>query len=140
MKSRFVPIVSIVTALVIVTATTASLARRLPPLPPPQPPVYLIHGYIDRAPEKAKVIDRVDITARGKPTRWLLVTSYRAPGDVLLSRYLSSELKHPWVVGGKKEDVARMLDAPPGTEIDGKFVIYRTGYPWIMIAELNRPA
>jgi hypothetical protein len=125
-------------ALTLLAIAVASVALARPLLR--QPPIYLIEGYLDRAPEKTKVIDRVDITAPGKKTRWLLVTSYRAPSDILLSRYLSQELKHPWVVGGKEEYVARLLDAAEGAQVAGKFVIYRTGSPWLMIAELDQPA
>src|SRR5438045_8881436 len=71
------------------------------------PPVYLIQGYLDQAPDESKVIDRVDVTAEGESVRWLLVTSYRAIGGVLLGQYLSRTLQHPWLVRGKREDVAR---------------------------------
>lgn len=134
MRSRSV----LTVAIVLLLTATAALARLHPPL---QPPVYLIRGYLDRAPEKTKVIDRVDITATGKPTRWLLVTDYRASGGgVLLGNYLSQNLKHPWVVGGKSEDLRRLFEAPAGTEIDGKFIVYTRGYPLLMIAELDRPS
>ena len=115
---------------------SVALARTLLRLPQ----VYLIEGYLDRAPEKTKVIDRVDITAPDKKTRWLLVTAYRAPAEILLSRYLSLELKHPWVVGGKREYVARLLDAPEGAQVVATFIVYRTGSPWLMIAQLDQPA
>ena len=132
MRSR---ILLVATALLL--TATASFAHLRAPL---QPPVYLIRGYLDRAPAKTKVIDRVDITAPGKPTRWLLVTFYQAPGGVLLDRYLSQQLKHPWVVRGKRQEVARLLESPAGTKIEGKFVVYTRGYPAIMIAELDRPS
>jgi len=132
MRSRI-----LLVATVLLLTATASLAGLRAPL---QPPVYLIRGYLDRAPAKTRVIDRVDITAPGKPTRWLLVTFYQASGGVLLDRYLSQQLKHPWVVGGKRRDVARLFAAPSGTTIEGKFIVYTRGYPWIMIAELDRPS
>ena len=86
-----------------------------------------------------KVIDRIQITATAKPTRWLLVTIYRNPGDVSLDRYLSRELMSPYWVRGKSEDVARLLGAAEGAEIKGTFVVYTGGSPWLLIAQLDLP-
>jgi len=103
------------------------------------PPVYLIEGYIAQAPDESKVIDRVDVTAQGESVRWLLVTSYRAIGGVLLGQYLSRTLQHPWLVRGKREDVTRLLKAPAGSPVEGTFVIYANGVPALFIADLDRP-
>jgi hypothetical protein len=119
-------------AVLVLAAATAASARPLR-----RPVLYLVHGYLEPAPKSAEIVDRVDITARGKPTRWLLVTSYRAPGPVSLGGYLSRSLRHPWSVSGKRADVDRLLDAPPGTEVEAKFVIYPGGPATLMIAELR---
>ena len=100
----------------------------------------MIQGYLDRAPEGTTVIDRVQIAATGRPTRWLLVTVYRSPGDLLLGRYLSRELMSPYLVRGKSEDVARLIGAPAGTEIKGTFIVYTAGPPWLFIAQLDLPS
>jgi hypothetical protein len=68
-----------------------------------------------------------------------LVTVYRSPGDLPPSRYLSRELMSPYLVSGKNEDVARLIGAPEGTEIMGTFVVYTTGPPWLLIAQLDLP-
>ncbi len=104
------------------------------------PPVYRIEGFIDRAPEKTKVIDEVNITAPGKPTRQLLVTDYRAVGGVLLDRYLSRELMGQWVIGGDREMVDRLLTAPAGAAVEGTFVVYTRGYPHLVIGQLDKPS
>lgn len=126
---------SIAMAALLVMTVTSAVARRTR-----RPATYLIHAYLDSAPENAKTIDRFDITASGKSTRWLLVVSYRAPGPVSPSGYLSRSLKHPWAINGKREDVARLFGAPAGTEIKGTFLVYTSGAPVLMIADLRRSA
>jgi len=138
MKNRFPgPRNAIAAVLVLLTvATTASaFFSGLP-----EPPVYMIQGYLDRAPEGTAVIDRVEIAATDKPARSLLVTVYRSPGDVLLDRYLSREMMSPYLVRGKGEDVARLIGAPAGTEIKGTFVVYTDGPPSLFIAQLELPS
>jgi hypothetical protein len=104
------------------------------------PPVFQIEGYLDRAPDDAKVIDRVHITAPGKRTRELLVTNYRAIGGVLLDRYLSRELFDKWSVSGDRSAVARLLEAPAGARVAGTFVVYTKGYPTLVVAQLDLPS
>ena len=120
MNSRFLGPRRTVLAAALVTLTMATTASAFLSFPP----VYMIQGYLDYAPTGTKVIDRIQITATAKPTRWLLVTSYRNPGDVFLNRYLSRELMSPYWVRGKSEDVARLLGTAEGTEIKGTFVVY----------------
>ena len=138
MKSRFPrPCSAIAAVLVLLTvATTASafLSGRT------EPPIYMIQGYLDRAPEGTTVVDRFQIATTGKPARWLLVTVYRSPGDVLLDRYLSREMMSPYLVMGKSDQVARLIGAPTGTEIKGTFVIYTSGPPSLFIAQLDLPS
>jgi hypothetical protein len=45
----------------------------------------------------------------------------------------------PYLVSGKNEDVARLIGAPEGTGIKGTFVVYTTGPPWLLIAQLDLP-
>jgi hypothetical protein len=136
MDSRFLGPRRAVSAAALVMLTAATAAAGFFSFPP----VYMIQGYLDHAPTGTKVIDRIQITATAKQTRWLLVTVYRDPGDVFLNRYLSRELMSPYWVRGKSEDVARLLGAPEGTEIKGTFVVYTGGPPWLLIAQLDQPS
>lgn len=134
---RFARLVIASTALCVVLFANGAVAFR--PLFPVAPPVYLIEGYIDRAPDESKVIDKVDISGQDLPVRWLLVTSYRAIGGVLLNDYLSRTLQHPWLVRGKREDVARLLGAPAGAAVEGTFLVYAGGVPSLFVADLDKP-
>jgi hypothetical protein len=137
LKSRFLSVRSaVVAALFISTVTTATWAFPLLG----GPPIYLIDGYLDSAPAAATVIDRIQIAADGKPARWLLVTRYRSPADMLLDKYLSRNLISPYWVRRKSGDVDRLIGAPAGAEIRGEFIAYTSGYPWLFIAELDQPA
>jgi len=129
----------VVASAVVAVAFLASGAAAFRPPFRIAPPVYLIEGYVDMAPDESKVIDRVDVTAEGQSTRWLLVTSYKAIGGVLLGDYLSRSLAHPWLVRGKPEEVARLLKAPAGTPVEGTFLVYAGGVPSIFIADLDKP-
>jgi hypothetical protein len=100
----------------------------------------MIQGYLDRAPQGTTVIDRIQIAASDEPTRWLLVTAYRNPGDVLLDHYLSRELISRYMVMGKSEEVVRLLGAPEGTAIEGTFIVYTDGLPSLFIAQLDLPS
>src|SRR5205085_120245 len=115
---------------------SAALALRIPLAPPP---IYIIDGYLDRAPKDATVIDRIEISADHGPKRSLLVTSYRAPGEIGLDRYLSRVLVRPFIITGKSEDVSRIANAPAGSEIKGTFVVYTRSYPSLHIAQLESP-
>jgi hypothetical protein len=129
-------------ALVLVLIAASAYGGRAAALQLPfrvAPPVYLIEGYIDRAADESKVIDRVDVTAPDEPVRWLLVTSYRALGGVLLHDYLSRVLRHPWLVRGRPEEVARLLKAPAGTKVEATFLVYPDGVPSLFIADLDSP-
>jgi len=129
---------SIVTTLMVgallVAAATAADARRIA-IPSP----YIIEGYLDRAPPEAKVIDRVEVFSSGRAKRWLLVTSYRAPGEISLDRYLSWPLEHTYAVSGKRDEVARLFEAPAGAQIKGTFLVYARAYPTLVISELDAP-
>jgi hypothetical protein len=139
LNSRFLGPLRAVSAAALVTLTAATAASAFFSFPP-VPPVYMIQGYLDHAPRGTKVIDRIQITATAKQTRWLLVTVYWDSGDVFLNRYLSRELMSPYWVRGTSEDVARLLGAPEGTEIKGTFVVYTGGAPWLLIAQLDLPS
>lgn len=102
--------------------------------------MYVIHGYLDRAPKDATVVDQVEIYAHGEETRTLLVTSYRSPGPVMLGEYLSWPFQRPYAVSGARDEVHRLLTAPPGAEVQGKFVVYAPAYPLLVIANLEQPA
>jgi hypothetical protein len=105
-----------------------------------EPPSALHHrGYLDSAPKGATVVDRVQIFAPDCPKHWLLVTSYRAHGEIPLDRYLSWPLLHTYALSGKREEVSRLLDAPAGSDIRGTFLVYTQSYPLLVISELDRP-
>ena len=138
MKLRsFDPRTLILGVFVVLSGATAAQARFFSSSPP-RP--YIIEGYLDRAPNGATVVDRVEIFAADHPKHWLLVTSYRAPGAIPLDRYLSWPLLHTYALSGKREEVSRLLDAPAGTEIRGTFLVYTQSYPLLVISELDRPA
>jgi len=131
MRSLLVPVLAILAG---VTSASAFSLRS------DSPRLYLIQGYLDRAPDGANVIDRVEIAATGKPTRHLLVTSYRSSGGTLLASYLSRQLISPYRVFGNSGNVSRLLGAPEGSEIKGTFAFYTEAVPSLLIAELDLPA
>jgi hypothetical protein len=126
----------ILTVFVVLSGATAARAWFFLPSPP-RP--YIIEGYLDSAPKGATIVDRVEIFASDRPKHWLLVTSYRAPGEIPLDRYLSWPLLHTYALSGKREEVSRLLDAPAGTDIRGTFLVYTQSYPLLVISELDRP-
>ena len=127
----------ILAAFVVLSGATAARAWFFLPSPP-RP--YIIEGYLDRAPNGATIVDRIEIFASDRPKRWLLVTSYRAPGEIPLDRYLSWPLLHTYALSGKREELSRLRDAPAGTEIRGTFIVYTQSYPLLVISELDRPS
>jgi hypothetical protein len=106
---------------------------------PRQPQLYIIRGYLDQAPPDAKVADRIEIEANHK-RHMLLVTWYGTPGETLLDRYLSRVMARPFSLRGAPEEVSRIIDAPPGTAIEGTFAAYTNGPPMLMITDLQQPA
>jgi hypothetical protein len=130
----------VLTALSLTAAAEVAMAHHAASVPRiAPPPMYIIEGYLDRAPEKATVVDRVQIFTPGRQKRWLLVTSYRAPGEVMLGDYLSWRLRNAYAVSGTREEVDRLFDCAVGTEIKGTFVVYAPAYPLLVIAELDQP-
>ena len=105
---------------------------------PHQPQLYIIRGYLDQGPRDAKVADRIEISANGK-RRMLLVTWYGTPGETMLDRYLSRVMARPFLLRGDPEEVKRIVDASPGTEIEGTFAAYTNGPPMLLITDLQRP-
>ncbi len=106
---------------------------------PPQPSLYLIHGYLDRAPEGARVIDRIDISMDGR-RRELLVARYGTPGETSLDLFLSRTMTRNYSVRGTPEQLRELAEAPAGTEIRGTFAAYTDGPPWLLISDLQFPA
>jgi hypothetical protein len=125
-------------ATLVLTAATSAFAL-WPSNLPHQPQLYVIQGYLDRAPENAAIMDRIGIEAHGK-RRTLLVTWYGTPGETGLDRYLSRSMAQPFSVNGTKDDVRRLIEAPPGTRVDGTFVAYTDGPPSLLIADLSSPS
>jgi hypothetical protein len=105
-----------------------------------QPPaLYVIEGYLDRAPEKVEIRDRIDIVVQGRQHS-LLVTRYGMPGEIGLDRYLSRVMTQPFAIVGTSEEVGRLGAAPSGTRVVGTFAAYTQGAPRLRIAELTEPA
>ena len=127
-------------AAIFLTAAVAASAFSLWPNGlPHQPQLYVIQGYLDRAPEQTAIMDRIDIQAHGT-RRTLLVTWYGTPGETDLDRYLSRSMAQPFTVNGAKEDVRRLIDASPGARVEGTFAAYTDGPPSLLIADLTVPA
>jgi hypothetical protein len=103
-----------------------------------QPSLYIIEGYLDRAPRNAEIRDQIDIVARGR-RHTLLVTRYGMPGEIGLDRYLSRVMAQPFAIRGASEDVDRIANAPGGTKIAGTFAAYTGGAPSLLIADLTAP-
>jgi hypothetical protein len=103
------------------------------------PPLYLIEGYLDRAPQEAEVVDRIHITAQGR-RHTLLILRYGMPGEIGLDRYLSRVMTESFAIQGASEDVERLAGAPSGTKIAGTFAAYTGSSPWLLIVDLTAPA
>ncbi len=129
----------LVAAALVFTNRSAASAFSLWPEDLNQPSLYVIEGYLDRAPQGAKIQDRIDVSAHGRQ-RTLLVTRYGTPGETGLDRYLSRVMARPFVIRGAAEQVERLMDAPPGTRVAGTFAAYTHGSPWLRIADLTAPA
>jgi hypothetical protein len=126
-------------ACLLIAAQTTSFAfsASLPNFRPP--PLYLIEGYLDRAPKEADVLDRIGITAQGR-RHTLLITRYATPGETGLDRYLSRVvMAHSFAIQGAPEDVDRLAGAPSGTKIAGTFAAYTGSSPWLLIVDLTAP-
>ena len=131
---------AIVAFVVLSAASLASATYLWPDSMPTRPTIYLIKGYLDRAPAEARVTDEIEIFAPGGETRQFFITEYRTPGETPLDRYLSRVLGRRFALMGQKEFVKLVSQAPPGAEIQGKFLAYTTGYPTLVVAELEKPA
>jgi hypothetical protein len=103
-----------------------------------RPPLYIIEGYLDRAPKEAEIVDRIDITVQGR-RHTLLIARYATPGETGLDRYLSRVMAQSFAIQGASEEVDRLAGAPPGTKIAGTFAAYTGGSPWLLIVDLVAP-
>lgn len=128
-------------ALAVVVATGSASAFNLwPHSLPRQPQVYLVRGYIDEAPAGVTVRDRITITdPEATKRRELLITSY-GYGQISIDVELSRNLSTRYAVRGEPSQVASLIDAEKGTEIDAKFLVYTDGPPFLLIATLEFPA
>ena len=98
--------------------------------------LYTVEGYLDRAPNGATIIARLDVGTIGLPRRQLLITAYRSE-----ARLFGDELSAaPYVVRGKLYDVDRLLRAREGSAVKGTFVIYPQAIATLVIASLDSPA
>ena len=126
-------------ACLLVAARTASFALSPRSGDLHQPSLYIIEGYLDRAPHDVEIQDKIDITAHGR-RHTLLVTRYGTPGETGLDRYLSRVMAQPFAIQGTSEDVERLANAPAGTKIAGTFAAYTCGSPSLLITDLTAPA
>ncbi len=88
-----------------------------------QPIMYVIDGYLDRAPPDTVELERATLGAGGRSRLWLL-TFYQRDGSHgdpwLLTNNIGAY--HPdFLLIGVEADIERILDAPPGTHIHGRF-------------------
>ena len=121
-------------AALIVVATLATAAFGL--IDSDSSKLYTIEGYLDRAPNGATIIARLDVGTIGLPRRQLLITAYQGE-----ARRLDDELSAaPYVVRGEAYDVDRLLRAPEGSAVKGTFVIYPQTLATLVIASLDSPA
>ena len=131
---------AIVALALVAFAGVALAADRWPSSLVKPPKLYLIKGYLDRAPKGAVVADEIEVTAPGVAARKFLITEYRTPGETPLDLYLSRAMPNRFSVMGRDELVYRLLDAPAGAAVEGTFVAYSHGPPMLMISELQQPA
>jgi len=117
-------------------AVNASAFSLWPNNLPKQPSLYIIEAYLDWAPESTKILDRITIKI-GDRERVLLVTRYGQPGEIGLDLHLSRAMAQPYSIRGSEEDLQRLRGAPKGTRIQGKFVAYMDGPPWLLVSELT---
>lgn len=104
----------------------------------PPPSVYVIEGYLDRAPKDARILDRIDISANGR-RHTLLVTRFGAPGETRLGRRLSWAMAASFTLRGTPEEVDRLADARSGAKVAGTFAAYTGTVPWLLIVNLAAP-
>ena len=107
---------------------------------PKQPSMYVIEGFLDRAPQGTKIADRIDLVHSGYARRTLLVTSYGTPGETPLDLYLSRSMSSTYSLNGVDADVERVMKAPGGTKVEGTFVAYTSGSPSLLIGDLRNPS
>jgi hypothetical protein len=98
--------------------------------------VYTIEGYLDRAPNGATIVTRLDIGTSGTPRRQLLVTSYRRSGGL----FDDEGTPRSYLLRGSAEDVVSLLGAPQGAAVKGTFAVYPNAVATLFIASLDRAA
>ncbi|MEA2626795.1 MAG: hypothetical protein QOD06_2840 [Candidatus Binatota bacterium] len=107
----------------------------------PDVELYRIRGYLDRAPEGAEIIDRVQITRRGEKPRELYVLKYQDYPEVSLTQHLShANPSRPYHVEGDEQLVARLFSARPGAEVHGVFYRRHAAGNWLYVGALDAPA
>lgn len=86
------------------------------------PAVYRIHGYLDRAPDPRQILESAQIGI-GPRARTLLIASYQRmdSGDPWLLVHDIGAFRPDFLLRGRWADVARVLDAPPGSRVSGTF-------------------
>jgi len=125
-------------SLTLAIVASAATAHAAWPEDLPSPEMYVIHGYLDRAPEGTKILDRIEISA-DRRGHTLLVTWYGTPGETSFDQHLSRRMAKPFQIRGPEDLVKQIGAAPAGTKIEGKFEAYTNGPPWLLIAELEFP-
>jgi protein involved in temperature-dependent protein secretion len=95
--------------------------------------LYTVEGYLDRAPNQAEVIGRVEVSASKMPTRYLLVTACRSSRPACVDL----DLAHGTLLRGKREDVSRLLGAPRGAAVKLTFVVYQQPVTSLLIVGLG---
>jgi hypothetical protein len=102
---------------------------------------YTIRGHLDRAPEGAVVLDRVELRSGDRPVRVLVISAYESPGDIPpFGGRLSQTVAHTYTLLGPGPQVERLLTAPEGSPVLGTFVVYEGSPAKLMITNLEIPA
>lgn len=128
---------AISSALLAVSPALATFPTALPR----QPQLYRIRGYMDSAPVGVTIRDRLQISSRHGQPRELLVTEYGDPGEIPLTRELSSVIGPPrFTVSGKQESVERLFETADGVEIEAVFVAYTSSARMLVLGNLESSA
>lgn len=101
---------------------------------------YTIHGYLDHAPKGVAALDQVDLTTADGKARALVIDEYMKPGDVPpIDGRISRDPNRNFSLRGGREEVSRLISAPPGAEVQGTFIVSDGSPASLQIAELTQP-
>ncbi len=101
---------------------------------------YTIRGFLDRVPEKTRVLDQLDVSTADGRRRKVFVTGYLNPGDVPPSDgQISRDPRRNFTLRGAAADVGRLMRAPAGATFQGTFVVSDGSPGSLLLTELADP-